>query len=351
MMRKEEVGHFLKTYTKTEEEARKGVFDAPEALQEYRRVLENPYEGASSKTYLFEDNLFLKADEIIGIHRQDRFVPVHRHRHNYIELNYVWSGVCIQEINGEKIVCRQGDICILNTQAVHQVETAGDNDIFINLLMRKEFFETAFFSRMIKQGILTQFLAKSVLQKHNKNQYLVFETHKNERIAEVMLELVREYYGNALGREEAMKSYIIILFTEILRTFQQYGEQEPDKREEYSRIYEVLEYIEKNYEACTLPILAETFGYHPQYLTTLLKEKTGKSYVEHLQEQRLNKAKFMLTYTDMKISEIILACGYKNENFFYQKFKSNTNETPAHYRNNFYKSNNQSVIREDTLLQ
>lgn len=39
---------------------------------------------------------------------------------------------------------------------------------------------------------------------------------------------------------------------------------------------ELLSYIEKNYETCTLTQMGKVFGMHGNYLTALLKEKNRK---------------------------------------------------------------------------
>ena len=108
---------------------------------------------------------------------------------------------------------------------------------------------------------------------------------------------------------------MIILFTELLRVWR----DETRKQASVSRevqILELLAYIEKNYETCTLPQMGKAFGMHGNYLTALLKEKTGRSFVEHVQEQRLKKARTLLETTELPLSELIPLCGYNNMNFF-----------------------------------
>ena len=78
--------------------------------------------------------------------------------------------------------------------------------------------------------------------------------------------------------------------------------------------------------------MGKVFGMHGNYLTALLKEKTGRSFVEHVQEQRLKKARMLLENTDIPMAELIPLCGYNNMNFFYKKFKEASGCTPAYYR-------------------
>jgi YesN/AraC family two-component response regulator len=336
-MDRTELDAFLRRYTKKEILALEGKSkDEDEVYEKYEEYSE--VEGTFLKAYLFEDKYFLSSYENIGTNKQERFMEVYAHKHNYIELNYVWSGKCTQIINGTKVVCEQGDICILDTKTVHSVEKADENDIIINILMRKEFFAATFFNRITKQGILAEFLMDAVMKVHDVKQYLLFKTQGNKKIDRLMEDLLCEYYSDALGKREVMESQMIILFTELLRTYRGTTSQHTKHNEVTIKIFDILEYIEKNYEFCTLQSVAQHFSLNEKYLTMLLKKRTGRSFIEHLQEQKINKAKMLLTNTDLPITEIIELCGYNNTHFFYKKFYEVEDCTPAQYRKDIKKA-------------
>ena len=52
-----------------------------------------------------------------------------------------------------------------------------------------------------------------------KQHYLYFKAHRNSRVREIMEEIISEYYTRDIGMEEVMESYVIILFTELLRVW------------------------------------------------------------------------------------------------------------------------------------
>lgn len=325
-MNKKELDHYLRQTTPREKEILKGI-----PLEELRRQDTCRFAKSGQGTYLFEESLFMAPGEKIVVSRQDRYAEVLPHHHDYIELCYMWSGSCSQTIEGRKIITGEGDVCIFDTQAVHSIEAGGENDILVNILMSREFFDTAFLSRMPRQGIVSEFLADSVTKSRKKQHYLYFKAHKNSRVREIMEQIMTEYYTGDIGMEEIMESYMIILFTELLRIWR----DETKKKASVSRevqILELLAYIEKNYETCTLPEMGKAFGMHGNYLTALLKEKTGRSFVEHVQEQRLKKARMLLETTELPLSELIPLCGYNNMNFFYRKFREAEGCTPAQYR-------------------
>ena len=213
-MNREELDRYLRQSTPREKEVLQGI-----PLEELHRQDTCRFAKAGQGTYLFEESLFMAPGEKIVVSRQDRYVEVLPHQHDYIELCYLWSGSCSQTIEGKKIVTGEGDVCIFDTQAVHSIEPGGENDILVNILMSREFFDSAFLSRMPRQGIVSEFLAESVTKSRKKQHYLYFKAHRNSRVREIMEEIISEYYTRDIGMEEVMESYVIILFTELLRVW------------------------------------------------------------------------------------------------------------------------------------
>ena len=98
-------------------------------------------------------------------------------------------------------------------------------------------------------------------------------------------------------------------------------------------IREIQLYIRQHYsENITLNFLAEQFFLHPNYLSRLFKEKTGKNFVEYLTEVRMEKVKELLRTSDCKIIEICAMAGYDNPRYFSKVFKQYTGMTPKEYR-------------------
>lgn len=174
-MTKEELHAFLRRYTPAETAYIRGDFSEASNEEEFRK-----YRLLDGNTYLFEGRLFMNSGEKIGVARQDRFNKVYAHKHDYIELCYVWSGSCRQTIEGKEVLTRQGDVCIFDTQAVHSIEAAGEEDLIVNILMRQDFFDTAFLSRMTRQGIVSEFFMEAVSKNRKNKHYLYFPSGKSQ---------------------------------------------------------------------------------------------------------------------------------------------------------------------------
>lgn len=82
----------------------------------------------------------------------------------------------------------------------------------------------------------------------------------------------------------------------------------------------------------TLEICAERLNYHPNYLKTVFRKKTGISFSDYLSHYRMNQAKKWLIETDMKITEIAERLQYQNSQNFIRYFRKLENMTPGEYR-------------------
>ncbi len=77
------------------------------------------------------------------------------------------------------------------------------------------------------------------------------------------------------------------------------------------------------------------FGYHPFYVSKVLKDKKGMTLRQYIIAYRLKAAKRMLELTDKSASEIADECGFTDASYFAKSFKSAFGMTPKEYRNKF----------------
>ena len=78
--------------------------------------------------------------------------------------------------------------------------------------------------------------------------------------------------------------------------------------------------------------VAKACGVSQWYFLHLFKRKTGMSFTNYAKRMRLEKAKALLSATELKISSIMEETGYVNENIFYLAFKKYTGTTPGKFR-------------------
>lgn len=100
-----------------------------------------------------------------------------------------------------------------------------------------------------------------------------------------------------------------------------------------SILEDIIYYIEHNYsQNLTLESIAPLFGYNSSYLGKLFHKKMGEGFNAYLERIRIEHSKKLLIQEDMKIYTIAEHVGYRNIDYFYQKFKKYVGQTPAEFR-------------------
>ena len=79
--------------------------------------------------------------------------------------------------------------------------------------------------------------------------------------------------------------------------------------------------------------LGAIFGYHPFYISRMLKEKKGITLHRYVSEYRLKLAKNMLEKTDKTVADIADETGFTDASYFTKIFKAEYGQTPKEYRN------------------
>lgn len=102
------------------------------------------------------------------------------------------------------------------------------------------------------------------------------------------------------------------------------------------RIKKVYQYIAQNYqEKMKVEQVAKTLNMTETTLSRLVKQRTGKSFIDFLNDYRIGFATRWLTETNQSIAEIAFRCGFYNISNFNRIFKKNRGCTPGAYRDNF----------------
>jgi AraC family transcriptional activator of pobA len=81
--------------------------------------------------------------------------------------------------------------------------------------------------------------------------------------------------------------------------------------------------------------LTEKLNISAGYLSRLLKELTGKSTQQHIQDKVIERAKDQLSTTELSVSEIAFALGFEHSQSFSKMFKSKTQLSPMAFRERF----------------
>lgn len=107
----------------------------------------------------------------------------------------------------------------------------------------------------------------------------------------------------------------------------------PNRKESHrSIIKKSMLYMEQECQYASLQSVAQKVYMTPTYLSLLFKNNTGKTFIEHLTDIRIDKAKDMLRSTHYKNYEVAEKVGYHDSRYFSQIFKRKVGVSPSEYR-------------------
>lgn len=100
-------------------------------------------------------------------------------------------------------------------------------------------------------------------------------------------------------------------------------------------VLQAISFIEKNYfKEITLDDLSAEVGLSQSYLSTIFKKVTGKSFIEYLNDLRIEKAKQLFNTSNLKVFEVAYKVGYNDPKYFSKQFKRITGVSPNSYKVN-----------------
>lgn len=275
--------------------------------------------------------------ELIFIKKQSRYQACPTHIHNWIEINYMYSGNCSQIINQTSHTLKKGQVVLIDTDTPHSTGILGDNDIMVNILIDKQYLNTNFFNRFSQDSILSEFFINSINMNTTHNNYILFHSENSPKLSLFFNELLCEMYDPSINSTDIINSLMTLVLCELINVYKEDIDHQTSNISQ-SLIAPILRYIEANYQTCTLESTATFFNMNPHYMTTLLKQRTGDSYKELIQRQRFTRAAWLLRNTSVSITNIANNVGYENMSFFYKKFKQKYGCSPNEYRSQMSKT-------------
>lgn len=104
------------------------------------------------------------------------------------------------------------------------------------------------------------------------------------------------------------------------------GSKRPEMKEAYK-------YVSLNlHRRISLEEVAEHLHLNASYFSRLFKKEMGLTFIEHVTQMKMERAKEMLGQTPLTVGTICEQLGYDNQSYFIKTFKSHTGLTPMEYR-------------------
>lgn len=104
-----------------------------------------------------------------------------------------------------------------------------------------------------------------------------------------------------------------------------------------AKVHLALDFISQNYmRRVSLREVAAASGLSPTRLAHLVKEHTGRTVLQTLQQTRIRQAQQLLERSQKSCTEIGYEVGFEDQSYFIKQFKRLTGTTPARHRKRYF---------------
>lgn len=255
------------------------------------------------------------------------------HTHNYIELAYVVEGEFQQRILGKDIKFKKGELCLIDKNCLHQDYLFRSESTIIFIGLANEIFDEVMVDKIGEERML-KFFHNALMKQKDIQQYLYFKPKNTDdnRIESLLIALLTELEHNDDASKYIGKGLVIRLLHFISTEYDFFISNEQRKKMNWIVFEEITKYIGENYATIKIKDLVEKFNFNENYYNRILKEKTGMTYSEYVQNLRLTQAEKLLATTSMTVDSVADLVGYHNKGYFYKIFTAKNGMTPAKYR-------------------
>lgn len=282
------------------------------------------------KNFVIDRDKFLLPEQMISVRKHTRFIDFPLHKHNYIELQYVYKGSLTQVIDGKQITMKEGELMMLNQVISHEIKAAGEDDIIINFIVKPEFFQYIFSLADI-DNVIFNFIMSTIYSNSTKGEYLYYKVSDKGSIKANMEKIIMELYEPDITSSISIKLLVGLLLVNLIKHSDDIEVYSVDNYEKKLSL-DILKYIDEHYEEGSLAMISQQLNQPDYRICRIVKKYTGVTFKQLVQETRLNKAADLLMRTSLPVTDIMQAVGYENITYFYKIFKEKYTMTPHEYR-------------------
>ncbi|MER2174437.1 MAG: AraC family transcriptional regulator [Carnobacterium sp.] len=245
------------------------------------------------------------------------------HYRDEVEFLVILEGVAAIEINNTQFPLSQGDFIQLMPYHVNRLLVSGKQSVKL-------------FRIRFSIGLL-------LLISTDKTRYLNAIKQLDRSIPVISLDetarkqiefLCESIYTEKQQTNENMEALHISLVA-YLSYFSHKNKQVSVREKEFQKnpTWKILEYIQIHHqEKITIQIISDSLNIKEEQVNKNLRELTGVSFYQLLNQVRIRNAVALFQFDDLSINQIGKICGYQTEAYFYKAFKEIMEVTPLTYR-------------------
>jgi AraC-like DNA-binding protein len=242
------------------------------------------------------------------------------HEHDFCELVIVASGNGCHVLNGEPHLLSLGEVLYLSPDDRHAFEQV--QDLYLtNVIYRPN-------AALLDPERLRPYLEAS--GEEEERRYWQLSDEALTRVNSLLAALARESRQGDVASHLMAESLLVQLIVTLWRDRFATDGQGLSPR---GRLAHVLRYLRHNCtRAIDLDELAERFGYSPRNFRRVFRDATATTPHDYLVRLRLCRAMRALCASDASITDVALASGFNDGNYFSYAFRKQTGTSPSRYR-------------------
>ena len=263
--------------------------------------------------------------------------PTTPHAHEYVQIWFVSKGMCEHKISGKTAHLKPGQFFIVPPLTEHEVTMIEDSVVYgidfpLELISEDNLISenSAAEERIKESGSVFMRYLLSVREKYKVSE-------KTGARLEVIIKKMLEIY---LKRPQfcaiELKCYLMRLLTYMFRAGAEdihYSDYDDIHR---SRIDDVLLYIVEHLaERLYLGDVAQYAQMCVTSFNAYFKKYVGKTFVEYVNDLRIEKAQEILLRTSLNVSEVSAQVGINDLSYFNRIFKKAVGSSPSVFRKQY----------------
>lgn len=253
-------------------------------------------------------------------------------RRQFYKIFHITSGTGILIVGLHQYCLNPGDIAFLHPDEIMSWQTTSSETGGHFCLIHPNYFEQAVHLLHLFRNYPYFKASRAVIQ---------LTAAQSLKVDQYFAAILEEEEGSNEDKKQAIFLHLQMILLEAQRAGKNLEDiAVPDS---YRYIHDFLNLLESTFQIQdpdtvvkikTATEFAEQLHVHPNYLNSQVKQQTGKTLREHIQERLLYEAKVLLTQTDWEISTISRVLGFSEHAAFTALFNKKENTSPSKFREN-----------------
>lgn len=262
------------------------------------------------------------------------------HVHEYIQIVYVLRGVLHHQLRGKRLKASRGDLFIIPRRTEHRLCAIEGTDFeaavidFMPSLVEsymKPYLDTL--HPLLEQLRIDQPLSADY------QPWIHLGKDKQAFVEQLLQDTLEEYEQREVGYKPSILlnlARLLILIDRHSRRAKRRTAASRAAEAEGNPIEAVKRFIYDNYSA-DIPLEQAAFvaNMAPAYFSHQFKKETGQTYVEFLNEVRIERAMELIRRDTHTITSIGFQVGFRHLSHFIRTFKKRCGITPTEYKKTF----------------